>query len=201
MDFLAKRTFEFSRLIERTIFSKSTDVLVVEEAFELIYSYFQSAIRDQKKVFVIGNGGSSGIASHHVVDLVNVLKLAAFTLSDSNLITCMGNDYGYENLYARPLNTLACESDLLIAISSSGQSENILEACKVMRAKNGTIITLSGFKENNPLRAMGDINIWTGASDYGLVESAHFFVLHTLVDGWKYHNSIGELLETKIKRL
>ncbi len=200
MDFLSKRTIDFSNLIKKTVFTRLKDSLMVEEAFELIYTYFQLAIKNHKKVFIVGNGGSSGIASHHMVDLVNVLNLAAFTLSDSNLITCMGNDYGYQHTYARPLNTLASEKDLLIAISSSGQSENILETCRVMRAKKGSIITLSGFKEDNPLRAMGDINVWTGIADYGLVESAHFFILHTLVDGWKHRSSIAELLEEKSKR-
>ena len=192
MSFLLKRLSEFSNLIEKTVFSvKNTDILFWQ-AKEKIHGILSESIRLKRKVFVIGNGGSSGIASHHVVDLVNVVKAPAFALSDSNLITCMGNDYGYPKIFSKPLENLAHESDILIAISSSGQSQNILEACKVMRQKNGVIITLSGFKEDNPLRSAGDLNIWTGVHDYGLVESAHFFILHTFIDAWAQKVSLQQ---------
>ena len=74
------------------------------------------------------------------------------------------------------------EDDLLVAISSSGRSENILNACRVAEEKRGRVITLSGFSSKNPLRGMGDLNFWIDAKDYGLVETAHFFLLHTIID-------------------
>ena len=184
MSFLLKRLSEFSDLIEKTEFTSQGKNLLFAQAEEKVHGIFSKSKKLEQKIFVIGNGGSSGIASHHVVDLVNVVNVPAFTVSDSNLTTCMGNDYGYETIFSKPLESLAHDGDLLIAISSSGQSENILEACKVMRKKNGTIVTLSGFKDDNPLRNMGDLNIWTGVNDYGLVESAHFFILHSFIDAW-----------------
>ncbi len=184
MSFLLKRLTEFTELVEKTTFKSKGKELMFGHAQEKVHGLLTESIRLKRKIFVIGNGGSSGIASHHVVDLVNVVKAPAFTLSDSNLLTCMGNDYGFETIFSKPLENLAQDGDLLIAISSSGQSQNILEACRVVREKNGSIITLSGFEKDNPLQLMGDVNIWTGARDYGLVESAHFFILHTFIDGW-----------------
>ena len=133
-------------------------------------------------VYVIGNGGSAGVASHAVNDLVNVAKLRAFTLHDPSLLTCMTNDYGYENAFARILAQIAKPKDVLIAISSSGSSSNIRNAA--VQATNGGmfVITLSGFAGDNPLRSLGDINVWLDSRDYGLVEIGHQFILHNMSD-------------------
>jgi len=133
-------------------------------------------------VYVVGNGGSASVASHMVIDLIHVAKMRAFALHDSSVITCMANDYGYENAFARILSSVARPGDLLIAISSSGQSQNIRNAVQQMKKLGGEAITLSGFDKNNPLRAMGDINMWLDSDDYGFVEVGHQFVLHNLID-------------------
>ena len=142
-------------------------------------------VREKKgKVVIIGNGGSAGIASHFCCDLIRTLGISSQTLFDSNVMTCMGNDFGYENIFANPLKVLLKDNDLLVAISSSGNSENILNACRVALEKSASIFTLSGFSKDNSLRALGDLNFWVPSSDYGLVEMAHFFLLHTIVDTW-----------------
>ena len=133
-------------------------------------------------VYVIGNGGSAGIASHVITDFVNVAKLRAYTLHDSSLLTCMANDYGYENAFARLLKQMAKPGDALVAISSSGKSANIRNAAAQVTAGGGSVITLSGFDGNNPLRTLGDINIWLDSTDYGFVEVGHQFVLHNIAD-------------------
>lgn len=142
-------------------------------------------VREKKgKVVIIGNGGSAGIASHFCCDLIRTLGISSQTLFDSNVMTCIGNDFGYENIFANPLKVLLEDRDLLVAISSSGKSENILNACRVALQKNASIFTLSGFSKDNSLRVLGDLNFWVPSSDYGLVEMAHFFLLHTIVDTW-----------------
>lgn len=133
-------------------------------------------------VYVIGNGGSAGVASHAVIDLVNVAKLRAFTLHEPALLTCMANDYGYEQAFARILAQIAKPGDVLIAISSSGNSGNIRNAATQMTDSGGTVITFSGFADDNPLRSQGDINIWLDSNDYGLVEIGHQFILHNMSD-------------------
>ena len=94
----------------------------------------------------------------------------------------MANDYGYENAFARILYTLAQPGDALIAISSSGKSPNICNAAAKVRELGGSIVTLSGFAPDNPLRALGNLNIWLDARDYGMVEIGHQFVLHNIAD-------------------
>lgn len=186
---MCKRLFMFSDRVsgffdllskaEYTILGEKFDVeFFSKKIIELLNKYQDNG----KKIFVIGNGGSAAIASHVVIDLQNVMKLPAQTIAESAVTTCISNDYGYEYVYSRPLNLLAQEGDLLIAISSSGKSLNILNACKVMKQKKGVIVALSGFNSDNPLREFGDLSIWTGSQDYGLVETAHAFILHAWVD-------------------
>jgi D-sedoheptulose 7-phosphate isomerase len=134
------------------------------------------------RMYVVGNGGSAGVASHAVTDFLNVGKLRAFTLHDPSLLSCMSNDYGYESAFARIIATVAAPGDMLIAISSSGRSANIRNAAAEMRKLGGTAITLSGFKRDNPLRTLGDINVWLDSTDYGMVEIGHQFVLHNIAD-------------------
>ncbi len=133
-------------------------------------------------LYVIGNGGSAAVASHAVTDFVNVGRLRAATVHEPSIMTCMSNDYGYENAYARILSVMARPADALIAISSSGRSPNITNAVKAFRGIGGVAITLSGFARDNPLRGLGEYNFWLDASDYGFVEIGHQFILHNLAD-------------------
>jgi D-sedoheptulose 7-phosphate isomerase len=134
------------------------------------------------RLYLVGNGGSAGVAAHAVTDFLNVGKLRASTLHDPSLLTCMANDFGYENAFARILATVGAPGDTLIAISSSGNSANIRNAVTEMRKLGGATITLSGFKRDNPLRALGDVNLWLDSGDYGMVEIGHQFLLHNLAD-------------------
>jgi D-sedoheptulose 7-phosphate isomerase len=134
------------------------------------------------RLYLVGNGGSAGVASHAITDFLNVAKLRAMTLHEPALLTCMSNDFGYDVAFARVLATLASPGDILIAISSSGQSANIRNAATEMRKLGGKTVTLSGFKRDNPLRVLGDVNFWLDSSDYGMVEIGHQFVLHNIAD-------------------
>lgn len=134
------------------------------------------------RVFVIGNGGSAAVASHMVNDLVNMCKIFAVPLTDQAVITCMANDYGYENAYARLIATMAGRGDVLIAISSSGNSMNIRNAVTAMSEAGGSSFTLSGFSADNPLRKMGKLNLWLDSTEYGIVEIGHSFALHHLAE-------------------
>lgn len=133
-------------------------------------------------LYLVGNGGSAAIVSHAVADFLKFGRLRAATLHDSPLLTCMSNDFGYEAAFARILSTVAASEDALIAVSSSGQSANIRNAAAEMRRRGGRVVTLSGFKRDNPLRSLGDVNFWIDSSDYGMVEIGHLFLLHNLAD-------------------
>lgn len=180
---LDARTLEFRTLLSRCEFTMANGTSVdIESGMQRAMELLITAREHDNSVFLVGNGGSAGIASHATVDFVHVAKLRAHTIHDPSLLTCMSNDYGYENGYAMILGRLARADDVLIAISSSGNSANIRNAATTVTQAGGTVITLSGFKPQNPLRTLGEINIWLDSHDYGLVEIGHQFILHNLAD-------------------
>ena len=163
-----------------------TDSTGKQVEIELAYSQFRTMLEGLKKsngtVFLIGNGGSSGIVSHTSVDLLNSCKVKAFPITDNSQLTCFANDFGYEQVFSKPLETLISPNDILIAVSSSGKSKNILNAATIAREKNADVITFSGFRYDNPLRSLGTLNAWIESDSYGIVEIGHAFILHYLTD-------------------
>ena len=179
---LESRATEFAAVLAAAVVTDRVARLPIESGLRAATELLTS-LRDRKgRLYVVGNGGSAGVASHAVTDFLNVGRLRAATLHDPALLTCMSNDYGYESAFANILKTLAGPDDVLIAISSSGKSMNIRNAADAMRALGGTCITLSGFESSNPLRAMGELNFWLASSDYGMVEIGHQFILHNIAD-------------------
>jgi D-sedoheptulose 7-phosphate isomerase len=140
------------------------------------------------RVWIIGNGGSAAIASHMANDLTKNGGIRASAISDAAMLTCLANDFGYEQVFARALAFQAGPKDGLIAISSSGNSANILNAVAQARQLGCWIFTLSGFHEANKLRGLGDYNAHVASANYGTVELAHLILLHALLDlavGWR----------------
>jgi len=180
---LGARAAEFARIVAAAeITDQSGRRQDSEEAMTALVGLLKDLRARGGRLYLVGNGGSAGVASHAVTDFLNVGKIRATTLHDPSLLTCMSNDYGYEAAFARIIATMAAREDALIAISSSGQSANIRNAAAEMRNLGGKVVTLSGFKGDNPLRALGDFNIWLDSTDYGMVEIGHQFVLHNLAD-------------------
>lgn len=134
------------------------------------------------KMIWVGNGGSAGIASHQAVDFLKTAGIPNYVPSDFSLLTCMGNDYGYEKIFSEPILVNANPGDLLVAISSSGKSLNILNAVKAARERSCHIITLSGFEPDNPLRLLGDVNFYVPSYNYRYVESAHLFISNCILE-------------------
>ena len=100
----------------------------------------------------VGNGASQSIASHIAADFLKNGHMKAIAFTDSSILTCVGNDLGYENIFAEPIGVLGAEGDMLVAISSSGCSPNVLKAVATARDRGMSVITVSGFKAGNPLR-------------------------------------------------
>ncbi len=153
-----------------------------EEAMQKLVNLFSEMKENGKQVFFIGNGGSSAIASHMTADFMKNGGMKTYSLYDNSVTTCMGNDYGYEYIFSRPLEFLGNKGDLLVAISSSGNSKNIVNAIQVAQKKGLKIITLSGFEKENCIRSMGNYNIYVPVSHYGMVESIHNLILQQIVD-------------------
>jgi D-sedoheptulose 7-phosphate isomerase len=135
-----------------------------------------------RKAMVIGNGGSAAIASHTQNDLCKAVGLRAVGMYEVPLLTALSNDYSYEDVFEREIEFWADKGDLLIAISSSGRSENILRAVRTALQHECSVITLSGFQADNPLRRMGHLNFYVPAETYGYVETAHAVLTHLFTD-------------------
>lgn len=153
-----------------------------EGGVPLLVNKFTWHKEHKTQLFFIGNGGSSAIASHMTADFMKNGGMNTYSLYDSAVTTCMGNDYGYEHIFSRPLEFLLRQEDLLVAISSSGNSQNIINAIDVAKRKGAAVITLTGFKPDNKVKQLGDINVYVPCERYGIVESIHNLILQQIVD-------------------
>jgi len=180
---VAARAAVFAGLLGRCeITEKGHSPLQLEEGISQLCEKLTHLRDEGHSLYLIGNGGSAGVASHATTDFFNVAKIRAATLHESSLMTCMANDFGYENAYSRMIQQMVKPGDIVIAISSSGKSMNIRNAVSVGIDAGAYVVTLSGFSHDNPLRFLGDLNIWLDSRDYGLVEIGHQFILHNLSD-------------------
>jgi len=157
-------------------------LLTVDQGFGRVSRMAHTAHDSGNKLIFVGNGGSAGIASHLAIDFSKNGGMRSLAFNDAAALTCLGNDLGYENVFASQLDFHARPGDLLIAISSSGMSESILRAVDTARLRNCGVVTLSGFAEDNTLRLLGDVNFYIRSSSYGFVEVAHMAVCHAILD-------------------
>jgi D-sedoheptulose 7-phosphate isomerase len=134
------------------------------------------------KIIFAGNGGSAAIASHMATDYSKNGGLRAWAMNDGSMLTCLANDYGYEHVFAKQIEFHGRPGDVLVAISSSGQSANILAAVAAARKLGCTVLTLSGFRPDNALRKTGDMNLYLDSTAYGYVEIGHLALCHAILD-------------------
>lgn len=174
---------DFLKLIDAIqVTDKSAKRLDFYSGVELACNIIKRQSHIGGKIFFIGNGGSAAIASHMVIDFCKNGKIPAMAFNDSSLLTCLSNDFGYENVFAKPIELFAQKKDILFAISSSGKSKNILNATKVMLLQGAPVITLSGFSKKNPLVSKGICNFHVPSHEYGLVEVIHQYICHLILD-------------------
>lgn len=147
-----------------------------------VENIFRAVNDKRKKVIFLGNGGSAAIASHCAVDLCKNGKVRAVSFNDSSFITCLSNDYGYDKWMAKALEMHADMGDVVVLISSSGSSSNIIHAADTANKMGLKLITFSGFSEDNPLKQKGSINFWLNSRAYNVVENIHQIWLLTVVD-------------------
>ncbi len=148
-----------------------------------IKTKIQNVQSEGKKLLVFGNGGSSAIASHFSVDMTKNAKVRCINCNEADLITCFSNDYGYERWVEKAVEFYGDQGDMLIIISSSGKSKNIINGC--MAAKNKKfkyIVTLTGHEKDSPVSKLGDVNLWANSKAYNFIENAHQIWLLTIVD-------------------
>ena len=174
-DFVKEYLNDFSVLIK-------PDEQIIKKIIEVKDLLVQTK-NNGKKIMIFGNGGSAAIASHFSVDLTKNANIRCVNFNESDLITCFSNDYGYEKWVEKTVDFYADAGDVLILISSSGKSPNIINACKAARGKKiSTIITFTGHEKNNPLSDLGDINFWINSKAYNFIENIHQVWLLSIVD-------------------
>mgnify|MGYP001448099921 FL=1 len=157
---------------------KNVDTNLINASVNLI----ANTKKNKNKIYIVGNGGSSSIASHVSVDFTKVAKINCSTFNNANLITCFANDYKYENWVVEAIKAYSLEQDLFILISSSGTSKNIVNAAEYCKQRKMNLITLSGFKKNNPLSQSGNINFHVESEEYNYIEMTHHIILLSIVD-------------------
>ena len=126
-----------------------------------------------KKVIIVGNGGSAAMASHVCVDLTKQAGIRSINFNEADLITCFANDFGYENWVSKAIEFYGDEGDVAILISSSGKSNNMINAANQANIMGITVITLTGFKQDNPLKKLGELNFWLDSRAYNVIENTH----------------------------
>ncbi len=175
----------FSDYFERiSVAIRDVDAKMLDRAVDLIARVSGKG----GKVILTGNGASAAIASHVSVDLTKASGVRAVNFNEADLITCFANDYGYEHWLEKAIEAYADPKDLVIFISSSGKSANILSGMRQAKAMGLSTMTFSGFSKENPLRLLGDINFWVNSDAYNIVETVHQTWLLALVDKLAFMN-------------
>ena len=162
--------------------NKDGDEIEFSHGIEVVSKLIISQVESDRKIMFIGNGASASISSHMATDFLRNGGVQALVFNDSALLTCISNDYGYEHVFEKPIEIFAQKEDIIFAISSSGESKNIIRGVNAARLNGCSVITLSGFKEDNRLCTIGDINFYVPSEKYGLVEVIHHSICHCILN-------------------
>lgn len=173
---------EFKQALDGTVVSHGEALMTMSDALILTTDWLCALQASGHKLMIVGNGGSAGIASHMALDFWKNAHVRATAFNDSSLLSALGNDIGFENVFAAPVTMFGEPGDVLMCISSSGSSRNILLAAEAGRKRGCKVITFSGFSPDNPLRTAGDLNFWVPAFSYGFAESIHQVLIHAILD-------------------
>ena len=155
--------------------------------FEKFIYLLKKIKKNKKKVVFAGNGGSAAMASHVSVDFSKVCKIRSINFNEADLITCYSNDYGYQNWIIEALKSYADKGDLVVLISSSGRSPNIVNAAKYCNRNKIKLVTFTGFKKDNPLKKLGRLNFWANSNEYNIIEMTHHIWILMAVDFLSYN--------------
>jgi D-sedoheptulose 7-phosphate isomerase len=169
-------------LTDTAVTTSSGQSLDMAEAVNQVMLLARRTHAAGNKLIFVGNGGSAAISSHMATDYSKNGDVRTMALNDASMLTCLGNDLGYERVFAKQIELYARADDLVIAISSSGRSANILNGVKAARAAKCAVVTFSGFASDNPLRRLGDLNFYINSDRYGFVEIGHLTICHAILD-------------------
>lgn len=176
----------FQEAMDNIETSEGNEEIPYDAAMSKVQDWLKVVKEENKKLIFIGNGGSAGVASHMSLDFWKNAHIRAITFNDVPLISAVANDYAYEDIFNIPIRQFADEGDVLICISSSGGSENVIRGAKAAKECGCQVITCSGFDADNSLRKMGDVNFYVPSQSYGVVETLHQLIIHAFLDTRMY---------------
>lgn len=170
--------------LEHTVVTYQEKEIPIEEGIKLWCGYARETQQKGGMLFFCGNGASATMAEHMSHDWFQNAKVNTYTCSETSHITAISNDVSYADVFAYRIERILTDRDILITISSSGNSPNVIRAIEEARKKGAFIITVSGKDAANRSRALGDLNFYVPLDTYGLVESAHAVLLHNALDAF-----------------
>jgi D-sedoheptulose 7-phosphate isomerase len=153
-----------------------------DEAFARFKAATEAVRQTGRVIYLVGNGASASMASHFAADLAKNAHVHTQVFTDISLITAVANDLAYDQVFVEPLRRRMRSGDMLVCISSSGNSPNVVNAAVYAAGNGGNVVTLSAMKPDNALRPLGALNFWVPAATYGLAETAHAAILHYWMD-------------------
>ena len=164
--------------------------LEISDRLQVIKGLFESTHKSGNKIIFVGNGGSAAMASHCAVDLSKNAGIRSINFNEADLITCLANDRGFENWVTEALMLYADKGDVVVLISSSGKSDNMINAAKYCNQNFLTLVTVTGMDKLNPLKSQNDkgsytdsdLNLWVNSKAYNLFEMVHHFLLLCICD-------------------
>ncbi|MBC87215.1 MAG: phosphoheptose isomerase [Bdellovibrionaceae bacterium] len=168
------------------ITDEAKNVLDANQGIKLWGDWTAALKESGNTMYFVGNGASSTMASHMSADATKNGNIKAKTFNDQALMTAISNDISYEQVYSLPVKKFAVQGDILVTISSSGNSPNIVSAIEAALDKGMKVITLSGMNPENQSRSRGTLNVYVPAPFYGVVESCHQVILHAWLDQFLY---------------
>ncbi len=185
MSYYTNYALAIQKALEESNFSESQGLTFNKSTgLEIWNGLVSSTMQNGHTLFFIGNGASATMSSHMALDFTKNGGVNSLAFNDSAFLTAISNDISYKSVFSHCIEKFGRQGDLLVAISSSGNSQNITNGVKAATAKGMKTVTLSGMKPNNPLRQLGDLNVYVPAETYGIVECCHQILLHCWLDSF-----------------
>ena len=177
-----KATFQASIDTKQALIDDTTGLEVLLEVARLA----SSTIKASKKIMLCGNGGSAADSQHIAAEFIGRFEkerksMAAIALTtDTSAITAIGNDYGYEEVFSRQVEGLGQSGDLLIGISTSGNSKNVVKALEVAKKKEVSTVALVGDRPNGVMQTIADYVLVAPSANTARIQECHILMMHTI---------------------
>ena len=177
-----KATFQASIDTKQALIDDTTRLAVLLEVAKVA----SSTIKANKKIMLCGNGGSAADSQHIAAEFIGRFEkerksIAAIALTtDTSALTAIGNDYGYEEIFSRQVEGLGQSGDLLIGISTSGNSKNVVKALEVAKKKGVRTVALVGDKPNGVIQTIADYVLVAPSANTARIQECHILMMHTI---------------------